>query len=275
MGARGAPAGVHMATGPAPNLVEVSGPTTFPQKGMHGINGKHANWCTSVRGMEARQRAPEAEKARHCTAVMNATHGSKGNDSIAPSSATASSRALAVPAMAAGGECTRESPAELAFASAPSEPLGPAALLRKVLLPPKSPEDNYEISDNGGDSDDEARNGDRRSKHVPKWCTSFLTMLERQADVDPDTIWGSRVPQCVLDDVFPDAAYQQAGLQRPKRARGSSGDWKKDRLTGNEICRYKTRMGHARPWNEVPKPAVSQAGSGSAVSSRSNPLPKP
>jgi len=122
--------------------------------------------------------------------------------------------------------------------------------LRHKPLGLKLPEDNYEISDHGASDDEEAQAKDRIGKHVPKWCETYLDALNKQSDIDPDTIFGSKVPKCALEDIFDDAMYRQAGKNRPKRARGSSGDWRKDRLTKNEIQSYKSRMGHSRTWKD-------------------------
>lgn len=122
--------------------------------------------------------------------------------------------------------------------------------LRGMKLPPKRPEDNYEISDNGEeDSDADEDTTDRTRKHVPAWCDKYLEELSKQADLDPDTIFGSRVPTCDLDIVFTDELYATVGNSRPKRHCGSSRDWRKDRLTHGEIHYYKNRMGHTRGWN--------------------------
>lgn len=121
--------------------------------------------------------------------------------------------------------------------------------IRKIPLPQKRIEDNYEISD-GCDSDaEESHTRDRSDKHIPMWCTNYLEALSRQTDVDPDTIFGSKVPACLLEEIFHDDLYRQAGKNRPKRARGSSGDWRRDRLSNTEISHYKSRMGHTRAWS--------------------------
>mmetsp|Transcript_64059 Transcript_64059/g.116865 ORF Transcript_64059/g.116865 Transcript_64059/m.116865 type:complete len:816 (-) Transcript_64059:134-2581(-) len=125
----------------------------------------------------------------------------------------------------------------------------PCMSLRLIELGPKRAEDNYEISEHGGDSDAEDQaERDRSKKHVPKWCDNYLDVLYRQADIDPDTIFASKVPHCALEEIFSDEMYKQAGKNRPKRARGSSGDWRKDRLRREEINHYKQRMGHVRSW---------------------------
>lgn len=135
--------------------------------------------------------------------------------------------------------------------SVPSHMSTACVQLRRMVLPPKRAEDNYEISEHGSDSEaeDKADEPDRRSKHVPKWCGSYLQDLLGQSDVDPDSIFGSKVPRCVLEDIFGDELYQQAGKNRPKRHRGSSGDWRKDRLGRHEVRDYKQRMGQVRNWD--------------------------
>lgn len=133
----------------------------------------------------------------------------------------------------------------------PPQRLDPCVALRQTELGEKRWEDNYEISEQGGDSDaEESQAKDRSGKHVPKWCESYLAELQRQCDIDPDTIFGNKVPQCNLEDIFNNDMYRQAGKNRPKRTRGSSGDWRKDRLTRTEVRDYKSRMGHTRCWQK-------------------------
>lgn len=127
----------------------------------------------------------------------------------------------------------------------------PTEVRPRAELPPARPEDNYEISDTGECSDEEAMlerlaNIDRSHKHVPEWCATYLKDLTEQASIDPDSIFGRRVPACILEEVFPDRYYQRVGQSPPKRRRGSSGNWGKDRLTSGEISDYKRRMGQTR-----------------------------
>lgn len=139
----------------------------------------------------------------------------------------------------------------------------PAMLLRQIDLKPKLDEDNYEISEHDGDSEEEGgENRDRSGKHVPRWCETYLQDLNEQADIDPDTIFAAKVPRCDLEVVFTDEMYRLANKSRPKRMRGSSGDWRKDRLTCNEIKSYKSRMGHLRSWDEKVESAETPAVSG-------------
>lgn len=125
-------------------------------------------------------------------------------------------------------------------------------LLRQVELPQKRPEDNYELSEHGDDSEDEGQHRDRGryEKFVPAWSETenFMKELERQANLDPDTIFGTKVPACDLEQVFPEDLYRQANKTRPKRPRGSSQDWCKDKLTIGEVRRYKERMGQVKSW---------------------------
>merc|ERR1719476_607150 len=97
-------------------------------------------------------------------------------------------------------------------------------------LPEKLPEDNYDLSDGGSVADEQERHRRREKKAVPGWCGCYLGQLEAQSDLDPDSIFGCRVPRCSLEDVFLDVHYEKAGKSRPKRARGSSADWRKDKL---------------------------------------------
>jgi len=118
--------------------------------------------------------------------------------------------------------------------------------LREMKLPPPNPEDNYELSDKGEES--EAEEPDRSHKHVPRWSCQYLELIEKQSDIDPDTIFGRSVPNCDLMTIFPEKLYKQCDKERPKRKRGSSGEWRKDRLTTQEVGQYKKKMGHARSW---------------------------
>merc|ERR1712183_222402 len=100
---------------------------------------------------------------------------------------------------------------------------------------------------NGDDSENEEQpEPDRSHKNIPEWSVSrvYLQSLNEQADLDPDTIFGSRVPGCVLEDIFTDDIYRSANKSRPRRRRGSSGDWRRDRLNADEIKGYKQKMGH-------------------------------
>lgn len=121
----------------------------------------------------------------------------------------------------------------------------PWQVLRQMPLPPKKAEENYEISDKGSDSEAE---DDTNTKPVPDWSLKYLEMLQAQSDIDADTIFGSRVPKCDLEDVFKDSDYMKFQVDRPPRRRGSSGEWRHDRLSREEICAYKRKTGQLKRW---------------------------
>jgi len=127
-----------------------------------------------------------------------------------------------------------------------SHELVPWLKLRETPIPPPKPEDNYEISDKGEESDVEEP--DRSHKHVPEWSIQYLELITKQASIDSDTIFGTRVPECDLEAIFDDALYAGCKFERPKRRRGSSAEWKRDRLSKSEVTDYKCKMGHTRSW---------------------------
>lgn len=126
-------------------------------------------------------------------------------------------------------------------------------LLREIPLPPPRPEDNYDISDSEHADDDEmvmyqSPERDRRFKHVPAWCNSYLERLDDQLAVDPDYIFGSDVPPCCLQSIFPMELYERFRIEMPNRRRGSSGNWSEDRPKRHEVHDYKMRMGQTESW---------------------------
>jgi len=145
-------------------------------------------------------------------------------------------------------------------------PVEPSQALRaKVTLPEKRPEDNYELSDAGETSEeDERRAKERKKKPIPAWCDwgkdpkefrEWMKVLALQSEFDTDSIFGSRVPNCCTNDIFPDELYGSLQRERPRRRRGSSQDWRRDPLTRKEIAAYKTKMGQTKMFD----PAVEGA----------------
>jgi hypothetical protein len=175
--------------------------------------------------------------------------GPEAPESLASAAAEGTTLPPANSTPLAGTSAKKDLPAVPVFQEPPR--VEDCMTLRRIALSEKLAEDNYEISEHGASDDEDAQARDRGRKHVPKWCENYLETLNKQSDVDPDTIFGSKVPKCALEDIFDDAMYRQVGKNRPKRVRGSSGDWRKDKLTRNEIQSYKTRMGHARTWKEI------------------------
>jgi len=130
------------------------------------------------------------------------------------------------------------------------EQVEPWTLLRRMPVSPKKEEDNYEVSERASDSDNEEEDEPERSeKHVPLWCKTYLEAVAAQTSIDPESIFGSRVPKCDLDLVFDDSSYAAVEFDRPARRRGSSGRWDADSLKPTEVRDYKQKMGHTRPWN--------------------------
>jgi hypothetical protein len=127
--------------------------------------------------------------------------------------------------------------------------------LRSLNLADKLPEDNYDISDPESVADEEEKLRRREKKAVPKWCDNYLESLNAQATLDPDSIFGSKVPLCALEDIFLDTHYEKANKSRPKRGRGSSADWRKDQLTQREISAYKRKLGQCKVWAAEPSAA--------------------
>ncbi|CAE8714558.1 unnamed protein product [Polarella glacialis] len=149
-------------------------------------------------------------------------------------------------AKAEPGSARARRPPVPAFKKPPQEP-EPWQLVRAMKLPPPNPEDSYELSDKGDDS--EADEPDRTQKYQPAWSSNYLQVIEAQSDIDPDTIFGTSVPQCDLAVIFRDADYLKFQQERPKRKRGSSGEWHADRLSRQEVGDYKKKMGHKRRWD--------------------------
>lgn len=128
-------------------------------------------------------------------------------------------------------------------------------------LPEKRPEDNYEISEKDADSADEdeaAEDARRKGKHIPDWSRNYLEVLQTQKSLDPDSIFGSMVHACNLEVVFPDSLYRRCGKERPRRKRGSSQDWKKDRLRSREVAEYKKKLGQTKRWSTANRSQMLQ-----------------
>jgi len=145
--------------------------------------------------------------------------------------------------------CEMARPAVSETSSPVKQPLADWQLVRQLPLPQKKCEDNYELSEPEDSDADEALVAERRAgKHQPRWCDSYLKALQEQADLDPDSIFGGRVPHCDLEEVFPTELYQQLSRNKPQRRRGSSGNWRRDHLTQGEVNAYKHKLGQNKAW---------------------------
>lgn len=131
-------------------------------------------------------------------------------------------------------------------------------LKRVSLKTAKREEDNYELSDLEEDSHGHRIEPDRTAKRVPAWCSSWSELAMAQAEINPDSIFGSQVPKCDLDVIFPDHFY--AGRKPVKRRRGSSCNWLKDALTKREIIAYATKMGQNKRWSSIPQKSLRASG---------------
>jgi len=127
-------------------------------------------------------------------------------------------------------------------------------LKRVSLKAAKREEDNYDISDLEEDSHGHRIEPDRIAKRLPAWCSNWVELATVQAEINPDSIFGSQVPKCDLDVIFPDHFY--AGFKPVKRKRGSSCNWLKDALTKREIVAYASKMGQNKRWSSIPRKSL-------------------
>lgn len=114
---------------------------------------------------------------------------------------------------------------------------------KMLPLAEKEDEDQYEITDKDTDSENELSPASRAKKHIPAWCVNWRQKAIAQIAVDPESIFGLTVPKCDLDVIFNEKNYREMGLHRPKRVRGSSGNWTFDKLTQDEVDRYRAKLG--------------------------------
>lgn len=212
---------------------------------------------------QERERARQAEMAKFQDMKRQQQAAKPGTQQPSPHVATAPASTGSRSALRPKNVQINVDEGLLSKANRPPVPLfkpEPNLALKQIHLPPKKDEDNYEISD-GADSDVEDRyDRDRSGKAIPIWCDTYLDVLATQADLDPDSIFG-RVPHCSLEDVFSEAGYKESGRSRPKRARGSSGDWRRDKLRFDEIRDYKAKMGQTKSWDALALGGAGASGS--------------
>jgi len=101
---------------------------------------------------------------------------------------------------------------------------------------PSRPSDNYEMTD-GEDEEIDGYAKKRRKKAVPEWCSRYVQDVVSQANVDPDSIFGT-APICDLEQMFG---------KRRRFGRGSSCDWTMDKLSSDEVLAYKEAVGRSEP----------------------------
>jgi hypothetical protein len=121
---------------------------------------------------------------------------------------------------------------------------------RRAVLQPIGPlreEENYELSEKETDSEreesTEVQQARRRAKKVPEWCRGWRELCMKQMAIDPESIFGIYIPNCDLGVIFADENYKKMRKTRPRRNRGSSGNWKMDKLRQEEIDTYRNVCG--------------------------------
>jgi len=127
--------------------------------------------------------------------------------------------------------------------------------IRAQPLPPRDPEENYEMSSQGEFLDMDEVEVElhleqlRAAKRSPRWCENYKEVVRSQADWNPDDVFGVRAPEVNLDQILPDKLYLAQKLHRSyKKRRGSSGKWEKDRCKDDDVTQYRSKMGHSKAW---------------------------
>ena len=133
----------------------------------------------------------------------------------------------------------------------------------ETLAPlPTSPtlDDQYRITDwedsdgeNGGNYEDEDVKEQRRmEKHVPLWCNGWVETAKTQTNIDPDTVFGTKLPKCDLSVIFGEKFKDNAYMRtKAGHRRGSSGEWGLDVVTRAELEEYRNVMGHTQQLEAV------------------------
>jgi hypothetical protein len=107
-------------------------------------------------------------------------------------------------------------------------------------------EENYEVSEKDTDSENEKSETvlmRRKLKKIPEWCRGWREKCLRQMAIDPESIFGIYMPSCDLGVIFTEGNYRTMRKLRPRRIRGSSGNWKLDKLRVDEVDKYRVESG--------------------------------
>ncbi|CAE8644845.1 unnamed protein product, partial [Polarella glacialis] len=72
-------------------------------------------------------------------------------------------------------------------------------LKRVSLKAPKNEEDNYELSDMEEDANGDRIEPNRTGKRIPAWSVNFAQLAKAQENINPDSIFGCRVPAIDLE----------------------------------------------------------------------------
>ncbi len=132
---------------------------------------------------------------------------------------------------------------------------GPVEIVTETLVPlPESPrpEDQYEMTeweDTDAEGDEDMKERKRMAKRIPAWCIGWIEQAKTQTTIDPDTVFGSRLPRCDLEVLF--GQTNNAYMKARKGKRGSSGEWGMDDVTRRELEEYRAIMGHTQQLESV------------------------
>ena len=132
---------------------------------------------------------------------------------------------------------------------------GPMEVVTESLVPLVSnpdPADQYEMTEwenSDGEADEDEQERKRRMKKIPAWCIGWIETAKTQTAIDPDTVFGSRIPRCDLETLF--GHTNNAYLKARRGKRGSSGEWGMDDVTRRELDEYRQIMGHTQQLESV------------------------
>ncbi|OLP89587.1 Calcium/calmodulin-dependent protein kinase type 1 [Symbiodinium microadriaticum] len=111
----------------------------------------------------------------------------------------------------------------------PSAPVDPAAMLKRIPVPLRAV--------------DPLLAGPGEEGFQPQWAGDYLEAVQKQATLDPDTIFGT-VPPCDMQELFPDALFLEVGLKPAKRFKSTT----ELSIFPDEVMDYKRKMGHTKSW---------------------------
>ena len=131
----------------------------------------------------------------------------------------------------------------------------PVEIVTETLVPlmdPPLPEDQYEMTeweDSDVEEDEDMKERKRMSKRIPTWCIGWIETAKTQTTIDPDTVFGMRLPRCDLEVLF--GQTNNAYMKARRGKRGSSGEWGMDEITRRELEEYRAIMGHTQQLDSV------------------------
>lgn len=132
---------------------------------------------------------------------------------------------------------------------------GPMEIVTESLVSLQTPpnaEDQYEMTEwenSDGEADEDEVDRVRRSKRIPAWCIGWIDTAKTQTSIDPDTVFGMKLPKCDLEVLF--GHTNNAYLKARRGKRGSSGEWGMDDVTRRELDEYRQIMGHTQQLESV------------------------